>query len=205
MFLNLLAKRFYNPQIIEPIRNFTGWEYVNRLFPILVALGFIICIIVSIIFIIIGGIRWITSGGNKEPIVSARNTVTNGVIGLSLLLSLYLIIQFINLIFGVNIGGFGTPIITRIELKPPGQFSNLESWSPDSLITQVIFIVIMIAALVFFFMLISGGIRFITSRGDKAVLEPSRHQIRNAIIGLVVVLSSFLLIEEINCIFKVNL
>jgi hypothetical protein len=109
MFLNLLSQRLYNPQIIEQITNFTVWEYINRLFPILVALAFIICIIVSVILIIIGGIRWITSGGNKETIISARDTVTDGVIGLALLLSLYVVIQFINLIFRINIGGFGTP------------------------------------------------------------------------------------------------
>jgi hypothetical protein len=105
----LIAQRIYNPQIIEPIRNFTGWEYVNRLIPILILLAFIISVVVCVILIIIGGVKWITSGGNKEAIASARNTVTNAVIGLFLLFCAYLIIMEINCIFKVDLGYLGIP------------------------------------------------------------------------------------------------
>lgn len=201
----LISQRIYNPQIIQPIRNFLGWEYINRLLPILIGLAFIISVVVCVILIIIGGIRWITSGGSKDTIASARNMITNAVTGLALLLSLYLLIQFVNYVFGINLGGFGTPIFTRIELRPPGQFANLERFEPNNLISSLIYIVIMVAALAFFFILVTGGVRWLTSGGDRAAIEAARRQIRNAIIGLVVVLSTFLIIEEVNCIFHINM
>ena len=105
----LITQRIYNPQIIEPIRNYTGWEYVNRLIPILIFLAFIISVVVCVILIIIGGLKWVTSGGNKEAIASARNTVTNAVIGLFLLFCLYFVIIEIHCIFKVDLGYLNIP------------------------------------------------------------------------------------------------
>ncbi|OGM27868.1 hypothetical protein A3A76_05405 [Candidatus Woesebacteria bacterium RIFCSPLOWO2_01_FULL_39_23] len=206
MFLiTFFAQRIVNPQIIEPLRNYTGWEYVQRLYPILILLVFIVTAIVFIVIIAVGGIRWMASGGNKETIASAKDTVTNGVVGFSLLLSLFVVLQFIVYVFHISLPGLKSPTLTKIEIKPPGQFSNLETFEPTSLITRIIYFVILVATLVFFFMLISGGISWITSNGDKAMLESAKHRIRNALIGLFIVLSSFFIVQEINCIFKVDL
>ena len=143
MFLiTFFAQRIVNPQIIEPLRNYTGWEYVQRLYPILILLVFIVTAIVFIVIIAVGGIRWMASGGNKETIASAKDTVTNGVVGFSLLLSLFVVLQFIVYVFHISLPGLKSPTLTKIEIKPPGQFSNLETFEPTSLITRIIYFVI---------------------------------------------------------------
>src|SRR4030043_1645343 len=100
-----LSQRIFNPQIIEPIQNFTGWQYLQRLYPILIILGFIICVVVFVLIIIIGGIQWITSGGDRSAIDSARRKVVNGITGLVILLLVFFVLTAIGRIFGINLLG----------------------------------------------------------------------------------------------------
>jgi len=56
----------------------------------------------------------------------------------------------------------------------------------ENLIPRLITLSLVIASIVFIFMLIWGAISWITSGGDKANLEIARGRVMNAIIGIVV-------------------
>ncbi|MEK7605008.1 MAG: hypothetical protein AAB478_00595 [Patescibacteria group bacterium] len=58
-----------------------------------VALFFIF--VLALIFIIISGIKWITAGGDKTKVQSARGTLTYAIVGLVLALLSFLIIGFV--------------------------------------------------------------------------------------------------------------
>jgi len=60
-------------------------------------------------------------------------------------------------------------------------------------------------SIIFFIMLLSGGIRWIASGGDKTRLEGARGQITHALIGLVILLSAFAIIKLIGTLFGVDL
>jgi hypothetical protein len=98
-----------NPQIIQPIQNFSGYQYINRIIPILIYVGIVLCVIAFIILLIVGGIEYITSGGDKPRLENGRNKITNAITGLIVLLLLWLILQVANWIFGINIGNLGPP------------------------------------------------------------------------------------------------
>lgn len=68
----------------------------------------IITIILTLIFLVLGGIQWITSGGEKEKIQGARSKLTYAVIGLVVALSSFFIISIMGFIFGVNLLDFKT-------------------------------------------------------------------------------------------------
>lgn len=57
------------------------WTKLGQILDTLLSLVFYIGIALTIIFLIIGGIRYITSGGSKEGAEAARSMVTNAVIG----------------------------------------------------------------------------------------------------------------------------
>ena len=99
----------YNPLIIEPVRSLGGEGYINRIVPILINVGIILCAIAFIVLLIIGGIQYVTSEGDKSKLEGARSKIVNAITGLIILLLLWFILQILNLIFGVNIGGFGPP------------------------------------------------------------------------------------------------
>jgi hypothetical protein len=56
-----------------------------------------------------------------------------------------------------------------------------------SLITAVVGLMLILAALLAFFFLILGGIQWITSGGEKSAMEAARNKITHAIVGLVIV------------------
>lgn len=63
--------------------------------------------------------------------------------------------------------------------------------NPGSLLTGVLRIVLVIAALLVFFYLILGGIEYITSGGEKGKTEAARNKITSAIIGLIILAASY--------------
>lgn len=66
-------------------------------------------------------------------------------------------------------------------------------------------LVIIVAAVAFFFMLILGGVQWITSGGDKAKTESARSQITAAVVGLIIVFSTWAIITFIEAFFNVNI
>lgn len=96
---------------------------------------------------------------------------------------------------------------TTINLQPSSgsDFSALGSLTIPSLVSVGIRLVVIVAALVFFFILVIGGIRWIASGGDKAQTEAARNQITSALIGLVIVFAAWAIVALINTIFHVNI
>lgn len=74
-----------------------------------------------------------------------------------------------------------------------------------NIITFLITASLIVAAVVFFFMLVWGGIEWITSGGDKAGNENARKRITNALIGLAIVFSAWAIVTLIKVIFGIDL
>ena len=79
----------------------------------------------------------------------------------------------------------------NIDLKPKGDFLELGNITVAGLISSGIKLALIIAAVVFFFMLVVGGIRWILSGGDKGKLETAQQKILHAVMGLVIVFASW--------------
>lgn len=58
-------------------------------------LVFLIGVALTIIFLIIGGIRYVTSGGDKEAATQARSMITNAVIGFVIVIGAWAIKQLV--------------------------------------------------------------------------------------------------------------
>lgn len=72
----------------------------------------IVAAIVAVVFLIFGGIKWITSGGDKAQVESARNTVTAALIGLLIVFATWALIQLMNFFFGIDVLNFTLPKFT---------------------------------------------------------------------------------------------
>lgn len=77
-------------------------------------------------------------------------------------------------------------------------------WNIEQLIPFAITAVLAIAGIIFFFMLILGGIKWILSGGDKASTESARNQITAALIGLIVVFSAWAIARLLTTLFGIN-
>ena len=95
--------------------------------------------------------------------------------------------------------------LAQIDLTPAGQFSTLGGLEVGQVVSAVIALILVIAALVFFFMLVLGGIKYITSGGDKANTEAARNQITAALIGLVIVFAAWAIVNLASTFLGVEL
>lgn len=82
------------------------------------------------------------------------------------------------------------PLIDR-----PNSAVNPENVNVANIPTAFVNILFALATMLAVIYLIFGGIRWITSRGDKVGVEAARKHIIAAVIGLVVVLGTFVIIQ----------
>jgi hypothetical protein len=61
--------------------------------------------------LIVGAIQWISSGGDKQGVETARGKVTSALIGLVILLAVFAILQLINTFFNVQILNLTIPTL----------------------------------------------------------------------------------------------
>ena len=87
--------------------------------------------------------------------------------------------------------------------------SNLQNLSGTAFLGKFINLAINLClvggGIIFFFMLVSGGIRWISSGGDKTKIEASQKQVTHAFIGLLILLSTFAIIKLIESVFNINI
>lgn len=57
----------------------------------------------TFMYLIYGGVSWITAGGDKGKIEDARNKIINGVIGLTIVVSAWAIYLLLDYFFGIGI------------------------------------------------------------------------------------------------------
>ena len=62
---------------------------------------------ISVIMIVIGGLRYVISGGNSSAISAAKNTILYAVIGLIIAMLAYAVIHFVLTSFGADGGVSG--------------------------------------------------------------------------------------------------
>ena len=70
----------------------TATEIILRVIQILLAIAGL----VAVIFLIVGGFRYITAGGNEETAESAKKTITNAIIGIVIIILAFVIVRVIS-------------------------------------------------------------------------------------------------------------
>jgi len=108
-----------------------------------------------------------------------------------------------------------TPSFAQISLDPcpTGEtegtdFSALCNLNTDNLgtiISSIVTILLIAAAIIALFFLIWGGIRWILSGGDKVKVDEARKTIVASIIGLIVALLAFFIISVVLGLFHLSL
>lgn len=93
----------------------------------------------------------------------------------------------------------------KIDLNPVGEFVSLKNVTLPSIVSAFVRFSLVIAAIVFFFILVIGGIRWIASGGDKAQTEAARNQITAALVGLVIVFAAWAIVALIHTFFGVDI
>lgn len=93
----------------------TSVSNVTNVVKNLIRFVLLIAFVLAFVFLIIGGLKWITAGGDEKAVGSARGTITAALIGLVVVLVSYALIVLIETFFNVSIisGNFTIPNITE--------------------------------------------------------------------------------------------
>jgi len=87
---------------------------IGQLISAVVGTLLIVSALLAFLFLIMGGIQWITSGGDKAGMESARNKITHAIVGLIIVGAAWAIMTLVQSFLGINIIGS-----TGIDLPKP--------------------------------------------------------------------------------------
>ncbi len=77
---------------------------INSIISSVLNLLLFVSFVIALVFLIIGGIKWMMSGGDKEGSGKAKETVTSALIGLAVVLGAWILINILLNFFGVTGG-----------------------------------------------------------------------------------------------------
>lgn len=203
-----MLNEFFKPGFGTEINtNFTNLgSFINQLLPII----FYLSAFLAFFWLIWGAFQYIVAGGDKENLAKARSRITWAIIGLILVLLAFLVAQFAEQIVTPK-PGKGSPfsltktVSAAVKIEDEFAFGDVKSLSQgvDRLVRPTFSIA---TTLVVFYFLV-GAFRFLTSGGNKESVSGARNMITHAIIGFVILMFTFLILQFVlsNLFNNVNL
>lgn len=79
----------------------------------IITIAFVLAVVVALFFLVYGGIKWITSGGDKAAVESARNTLVAAIIGLVVVFLSYFILNIILGLFDLRLNALVIPRLNQ--------------------------------------------------------------------------------------------
>ena len=81
----------------------TGLSFFQSFIPGLIGLALLAGAIIFFFILILGAIQWITGGGDKQALEGARGKITNAIVGILILFSIFAILNLIEIFFQIKI------------------------------------------------------------------------------------------------------
>lgn len=191
---------FTNPLKFETVQGVLG-SLLNSLQGIIVA--------ISIVFIVIGAVLYITSAGDEKRITKAKQAITASMIGLAIGIAAPSFLKEIYTILGgaptVNCSG-----LTGADLdKCNAVNATLTAGQPIAVIAlNVLNFLLSIVGALALIMLVVGGIMYVTSAtstvgtgGNEKKVSAAKKVVLYAIIGIAVALGAMVIVKQIAKLF----
>jgi len=205
-----MAAPISNPILPSTLSALSGVRFIARLIQTAVNLAFLVGAVFFFFMLLVGAVGWISAGGDKAQLEEAKGRLTNALIGIIVLFSLYAALGIVQNFLGVQLVSFSVyslagTFLGDINLSPIGQFSGLSGITAQGLISALISLILVAGAIIFFFMLASGAVMWISSGGDKVALEAAKQRLQHAFIGIVILFSIWALATLVGRFFNVQL
>jgi type IV secretory pathway VirB2 component (pilin) len=139
---------------------------------------------VAIVFIVIGGILYMTSAGNEKRITTAKNCWTGAVIGLAIVLAGPSLLKDVMTVLGSN-GSANNPQVS----SAPGL---------QQIAANILAFLLSIVGIIAIISLVIGGIMYMTSYGDDKRMETGKKIFTYSIIGIVISLASLVIVKQVG-------
>ena len=81
-----------------PINTDIG-SYISHIISAVILVGGL----ATFVYMVMGGVQWISSGGSKDKIQEAKDKITNAIIGLAVVAAAWAVYKIIDYFFGIGI------------------------------------------------------------------------------------------------------
>lgn len=135
--------------------------------------------VLAVVFMVIGGILYITSAGDEKRMTTAKGAIIASMIGLAIAVAAPSLLREVYEIVG---GTWNGP-------AAPKSLSDIVLKTLDLLLSLV--------GILAMIMLVVGGIMYITAAGDESRTDTAKKIVTYAIIGLIVAITSLIIVNAI--------
>lgn len=139
-------------------------------------------IILSLVFIVLGGVFYMTSAGSSGQITTAKNMIWAAIIGLAIA---FLAPTFLKEI--ATVLGWGEKLPDEVEAAKPAA----------QILVDVLNFLLSLVGVLAIIMLVIGGITFFTAAGDTGKVGTAKKIIGYALLGILVALASLVIVRQI--------
>lgn len=80
-----------------------GATFFQKFIPAAISIFLLVGVLVFFLYLVLGAIYWITSGGDKQKLENARNQITNALIGLVVLFAVFALTSVVQTFFHIQI------------------------------------------------------------------------------------------------------
>ncbi|HMN19321.1 MAG TPA: pilin [Candidatus Moranbacteria bacterium] len=138
-----------------------------------------IIVVISIIFIVIGALMYMTSMGDTAQIGKGKNAITAAIVGLAIALAAPSFLKEVLLIIG----------------QDPGQVGGSLSLSQIAL--RVLNFLLSISGVIAMIMMVVGAIMYLTAAGDTKDIDKGKAIFKWSVIGVIVALSALIIVRQV--------
>jgi len=100
--MNTLAANLTNPAFSPQLQALNGTTFIQKFVPAAILMGLTIGVLVFFFNLIVGGIAYINSGGDKGKAEAARSKITNALIGIVVMFAVYMTMTVVGTFFGAD-------------------------------------------------------------------------------------------------------
>lgn len=141
-----------------------------------------VVVTIALVFLLIGGFLYLTSGGDSGRVESAKNSIFYALIGLAIALAAPAFIKQIYDILGAGAAPVpaGGTTLTLLQIAQ-----------------NVLDFLLSIVGIIAITMLVIGGLMYLTAAGDEDRIDTGKKIAKYSIIGIAIALSSIVLVRMI--------
>lgn len=88
-----------------------GSPAIGAIIGAIIGVMLIFSFVIAFIYLLLGGFDWVTSGGDKAKLQSARDKITNAIIGLIIVASVWAIMTLVGQFIGVTFPDLPIPTV----------------------------------------------------------------------------------------------
>ena len=143
-----------------------------------------VIVLISIIFIVIGGLMYMMSSGDEKMITRAKNTITGATVGLAIALAAPTFLKEIITILGGPATG-----------NPDDLVNN--ALTVKAIALGVLKFLLSVAGIIAIISLVVGGSTYLTAYGDEKRLDKGKSIVTYSIIGFAIILAALVIVNQI--------